>query len=152
MSLTMTQPFGLRNVAPDLSGSTGVDCFRTVDSLGTAIFGSLSSFGGGCRVETVRREMPSGSVPDTSRFGTLVPSFSSVALSLACRSCKSLKPFVLVARCGLAGFLAGEGGRESVLVRRRAGDAGVTLCARSRDVDDRASWDFARGESTIRAE
>lgn len=140
VSLTMTQPLGLRNVAPDLSGSTGVDCFRIVGGLGKVGLASLTSLGGGCRVEMVRRDMPKGRVPDTKRFGTLVPNFSSVALSLACKSYNNLNPFVLVARCGLA-FLAGEGGRENVRVRLRAGELGAALCARLRDVVDLDSCD-----------
>lgn len=44
--------------------------------------------------EMVRLEGASGIGFDTFLLGTLVPNLSSVALSLACSSCKSLNPFV----------------------------------------------------------
>lgn len=77
----ITHPFGLRNVAPDLSGSTGVDSCRC--DIGGLAGGSL---GGAGLVVVTRREAPRPMVPDTNLFGILAPSLSSVVFSFACMS------------------------------------------------------------------
>jgi hypothetical protein len=149
-SLTKTHPLGLRNVAPDLSASIGVDCFRA----GTAVRAEgVCSSTFGLAVDTALRVIPRGSPPDTNRLGALAPSLSSVAFNLACRSCNSLKPFVFAARFGLVGRPRGwRAGDGPIVFLLRASDGEAALCARLREVVDRARVDRPLGESTSRAE
>lgn len=86
--------------------------------------------------ETARRACASGL--DTFRLGILDTSLSSVALRRACKSCKSLKPFVLATRfafiCGLPAFAVGAALLRVQPVRDRVkpGDAGGRPAPKSR--------------------
>ena len=145
-SLTITHPLGLRKVAPDLSGSIGVDCFRA-GGAGRAEGVRSSAFG--FTVDTVLRLIPRGRPPDTRRLGALAPSLSSVAFKRACKSCSSRNPLVFAARFGLVGCpLGGRAGDETMLFRLRTSEGEAALCARLRDVVDRARVDKPLGEST----
>jgi hypothetical protein len=136
-SSTITHPFGLSNV--DLSEPTegGVDV--VLDKAATLTCAALSGTVVVGTSPDILRIGPNGIGLDTFLLGTLVPSLSSVALSLACNSCNNLNPLDLavVALTIRADEGAGRRDFESERTMRGEGDDGKAEAARLRVVLER---------------
>jgi hypothetical protein len=148
-SETKTQPFGERNVTPDRSDAPeiGVEAtsFVSAETLGFAARARAAEF------EAMRFAAPRGMGPDTFRFGTFVPSLSSVALSLAWRSCRSLKPFVFADVVAVAALVE-LGSGKPILDLANEGEEDAPALARLRVVVDRARVGIPDGEDETVAE
>lgn len=135
-SSTKTHPLGLSIEDFSFDEWDGVE---SPDSAWTRACGARTLLD--AATDTSRLLGASGMGLETFRLGTLLPSLSSVALSFACSSCKSLKPFDLaeVALTTLAGeALPDLAGALLVVLAKGEGEDGPAADARFRVLVERA--------------
>lgn len=156
-SETRIQPLGERKVEPGLSDAPDIGVAVCLDKTDTRGLGRGATWADAdaeeVAVEDTARLAARGMGPDTLRFGTFVPSLSSVALSRAWRSCNNLNPFDFAETTLVDPPSPGLGCGRPVRDLDMAGDNGVEAdAARLREVVDRASVGMPEGDEGIWAE